>query len=304
MLIKHNPPASYFSFIPSPFFSFRLMSIRSILVLLTTLSLTLSCSKKDGSAPQPLQFGSTRYDSTALHLALVPNRETLPIYYAARTGLYQRLGLNLQIASYKAQIDCDTALLNRYSDGGWADATRLKSYGRKAQELEMKRTYHEPWQLMVCGTLRIKDAKALKNRTIAVPRLSAEVGVLKQALSAAGLKLTDTYRPQVHSHLLRAQMLTNNQVDATVLTWPYSSLARSAGHRTIYRASDSQQTATGLVLKRHIGRSGKGRKQWELLEKGRLMAIDSLRQKGPQAYSLILQHDYGLPAEVADTIKY
>ena len=42
----------------------------------------------------------------------------------------------------------------------------------------------------------------------------------------------------------------------------------------------------------------------ELLQKARDMALDSLRQKGNAAYSAILQREYGLPASVADTIKY
>lgn len=46
------------------------------------------------------------------------------------------------------------------------------------------------------------------------------------------------------------------------------------------------------------------KQQWDLFEKGRKMAQDSLRIKGPKAYSLILQQYYGIPKAIADTIQY
>ena len=46
------------------------------------------------------------------------------------------------------------------------------------------------------------------------------------------------------------------------------------------------------------------KQQWDLFEKGRKMAQDSLRIQGPKAYSLILQQYYGIPKAIADTIQY
>ena len=46
------------------------------------------------------------------------------------------------------------------------------------------------------------------------------------------------------------------------------------------------------------------KKQWDLLERGRKIALDSIRIKGAKAYSIILQKDYKIPQNIADTIKF
>ena len=58
------------------------------------------------------------------------------------------------------------------------------------------------------------------------------------------------------------------------------------------------------MVKAQLTQSEAGKRQLELLEKGRQMALDSIVKKGAAAYSPILQNDYGLPKEVADTVKF
>lgn len=267
------------------------------------LLLLLSACSKEQPKQQPMNFGTEIYDSTALHVALIPNKDCLPIYYAERTGIFKQIGLNIQIASYNSQIDCDTALLNNTADGGHADLIRLKSYGRRSSALNAAWYGTAPWHVFVCSKLRIKDIKGLKERTVGIARHSAENSVLDQAIQKAGMEKKAVFRPQINNMKLRTVMLDGDQIDAAVLTWPYDSWAKSKGHRILHtnRKAASQ---TCFVKNKTKGQRGEIQKQWELFEKGRQMAIDSLKIKGPKAYSLILQKDYGLPKEVADTIKF
>lgn len=270
----------------------------AILLLLTFLS-----CRDNKPTDHPLQFGNEPYDSAALHIALIPNRDCLPIYYASRTGLFDSLGVKVQIASYPSQMDCDTALLSRLTDGGYADLIRLKQYGKQAADLQTKWSGTNRWELFVCGTLRVKDTKSLKGRTVAVARESTEYTYLQQLLSEAGIPFTDVYKPQINSLPLRAKMLSGNQIDASVLCWPHTSMARAFGHRRIAGQS-SVDIHGAFVVRNNQFASAQLKQKWTLFEKGRRMAQDSLRLKGPQAYTLILQKDYGLPQAVADTVKY
>ena len=264
--------------------------------------LLVACSDSHPTVPEK-HFGGERYDSTALHVALLPTRDCLPIYYAARKGIYQQLGLNLQIASYNSQLECDTALLGCVADGGMADRIRLASYGQKAADLQTMWTGANHWQIWVSSTLRIKDVKGLTGRTIAVARMSAENEVLHEALKAASVKFDEVYLPQINNPKLRASMLKGNQVDAALLAWPYTSLAAMAGHRCLYVQKFKDSNAV-FVMNTHSLERVDGSEKWKLFEKGRRMAIDSIRIKGPKAYSDILKTVYKLPAEVADTLRY
>ena len=262
----------------------------------------LACQKQETPAV-PMNFGNERYDSTALHLALVPNRDCLPLYYAQRTGLFDSLGLKVQIASYRSQMDCDTALLSRTADGGWADNERLKHLGKPATQWHTLLKDSGCWQLLVNSKQRIKQVKDLNGRTLAISRQSASTTVLAEALRTGSLKPEQVYRPQINDLKLRASMLAAGQVDGAVLPWPYTSMATAQGCRTLYTEKEAGEHGC-LVVKAQLAQSEAGKRQLELLEKGRKMALDSIAKKGAAAYSLILQNDYGLPKEVADTVKF
>ena len=101
----------------------KIYSFATLFTLCFLLLISLTSCKKEKNE-QPINFGTERYDSAALHVALVPNRDCLPIYYAERTGIYDSLGLKLQIASYGSQMDCDTTLMGNIAEGGWCDKIR------------------------------------------------------------------------------------------------------------------------------------------------------------------------------------
>lgn len=273
-----------------------------IVVILSLLCLGLAACK-DNAPQEVLNFGTERYDSAALHVALVPNRDCLPIYYAERTGLYDSLGLKLQIASYGSQMDCDTTLMGRIADGGWADRERMRTYGNKMKDIEPMWDGTLQWSIYTCEQLRIRDLKALKGRTISIARNSAEKNYLLTVLNSAKINTDDVYFPQINNLKMRAQMLTGNQIDAAVLTWPYTALAAANGHRCLKSQRFADPNACFVMKRSHLKKAQR-REQWKIFEKGRKMALDSIRIKGPKAYSLILQKDYGIPKEIADTLKY
>lgn len=271
------------------------------LITMVLISCLVACNNKEHQETR--QFGTERYDSTALHVALVPNRDCFPIYYAQRTGIYDSLGLKLQIATYHSQLDCDTTLMGGIADGGWADRIRMQFHSKRMSGLEVMWNGTQQWSLFTCGLLRIHSLSALNGRTIGIARQSAESTWLANELKSAKVNADKVYLPQINNLKLRAQMLKGDQIDAAVTAWPYTSLAYANEHRCI--ATQRFADANGCFVMKHTRlKDADKKRQWKLLERGRRMAIDSIRIKGPKAYSLILQNDYGLPKSVADTIKY
>lgn len=263
--------------------------------------LTNSCNNKQ--VKEQIKFGTERYDSAALHVALMPNHDCLPIFYAYRSGIYDSLGLKVQIASYPSQLDCDTTLMGNIADGGWADLTRMAHYGKKIKNSKVAWHGTQNWQLFACGTLRINSLKALMGRTVAMSRLTDEESWLNTLLKQANIKGDDLFYVQINDLRLRALMLKGNQVDAALLTWPYTSLAWANGHRNISTQA-KQGTCGAFIIKNCNLQNAHRQKQWALFEKGRKIALDSIRIKGAKAYSIILQNDYKMPQSVADTIKF
>lgn len=277
----------------------QIISILLTLCLLPTLC--ISCKKEKPT--QNINFGTERYDSTALHVALVPNRDCLPIYYAKRTGIYDSLGLKLQIATYGSQMDCDTTLMGNIADGGWCDNIRKKTYGKRMEHLRTMWTGTQRWEIFTSKSLRIHEASALVGHTIGTARSSAENEYLHLYLKSAKANVENIYFPQINNLNMRAQMLTGDQIDAAVITWPYTSMARSEGHHCLAAQRFADKNECFVINTKHT-ESDTRKQQWKLFEKGRQMALDSIRQKGAKVYSIILQKDYGIPKEVADTIRF
>lgn len=271
--------------------------------LLLSLWAYLLVSCQSDKPIETMNFGTERYDSTALHVALVLNRDCFPIYVAQRTGIYDSLGLNVQIATYASQMDCDTTLMGHIADGGWADKERMALYGSRMGGVEIMWEGTSRWQIFACGTLRVRSVKTLKERTVAIARSSSENHLLDVALKSVGLGEDAVYRPQINDLKLRADMLNSDQVDAAVVSWPYTASAYANGHFCIYSQRNADANGCFVMKKKSLKRADR-RAQWKLLEKGRRMALDSIRIKGMSAYSLILQKDYHLAKEVADTIRF
>lgn len=276
--------------------------LRPIGMLLLSAPFIFSCGNRERKEP-PLNFGTERYDSAALHLSIVTDKDCLPIIYAKRCGLFDSLGVSVQLLVSNSQVDCDTALLGKYADGGMADLVRLATYARRKDNFQTMWKGSDTRALFSCGTLRIKDVKALRGHTVAVSPRTADSQFLLEALRSAKLGETDVYWPHLGSMRLRAEMLTGDQVDATVLFWPFASQARASGHRCIFWQEKPDGKAA-FVMKADRMKKKDTALRWKLFEKARALALDSLRSPHCRAsVSLILQKDYGLPREVADTIK-
>lgn len=283
----------------------RLSSFVQTAVLAAVLPLPLFWSCTSNSHPNPSPSAhktASAYDTTAVHLALMPTSDCFPFYYAERTGIYQKLGLQVAIHTYTSQLDCDTAMLGQYMDAGYADAIRIRETKLSHSDLRTLSKGTDCWQLVVSGPLRVHDASKLKDRLVALARQSEEDAYLTACLRKANVKADDVYRPLINDVKLRAEMVNRRQVDATMLRWPFTSLAQAFGDRVI---SAQKTSESGALLVAHT-KSLKQRltsKNLELLKRGYKMAQDSILANKRTQISFILQRDYLLPQEVADTIQ-
>ena len=71
--------------------------------LFTVLLMLGGCTNQDPKPQTSSQVRRVRYDSTAVHLALMPTADCFPFYYAERTGIYRQLGLKVSIHTYTSQ---------------------------------------------------------------------------------------------------------------------------------------------------------------------------------------------------------
>ena len=199
----------------------------SVFLLFTSYLLLVSCQHKQKAvSPEEL----AQRDSLALHVAVVPVMDCLPIYYAERRGIFQREGLDVRLTEYLSLMDCDTALQQGHAELAYADIARLLELQGDSAPYRIVMGLNGEIRLVTAKSKRIRSLKHLKERMIALDRHSAADYWSDELMKQAGLEQSAVYRPQINDVQLRTTMLEEQLVDAALLPQPYAQRAALMGN--------------------------------------------------------------------------
>ena len=186
-----------------------------------------SCNNNDNKT-------AADYDSTALHLALVPTMDNLPLYYAQETGIFDSLGLNIELLTYSSAMDCDTAFTNGETDGVVSDIVKANIWRANGDSVKVVMRTDLNFFLMSTHSSRIKSVSNIKEKIIAITRNSALDYMADKVMEHIKLPLLQLNKPQINDIALRCKMTDQNQYDGAFLPEPYAMEAENNGaHRLI-----------------------------------------------------------------------
>ena len=186
-----------------------------------------SCNNNDNKT-------AADYDSTALHLALVPTMDNLPLYYAQETGIFDSLGLNIELLTYSSAMDCDTAFTNGETDGVVSDIVKANIWRSNGDSVKVVMRTDLNLFLMSTHSSRIKSVNNIKEKIMAITRNSALDYMADKVMEHIKLPLLQLNKPQINDIALRCKMTDQNQYDGAFLPEPYAMEAENNGaHRLI-----------------------------------------------------------------------
>ena len=275
-----------------------------LLSLLLPAVVMLSC--RDGATPAaPAEAKQpVRHDSAVqagLRVALLPTLDCLPFFYAGETGIYDSLGLSVELRTFGAQADCDTALLGTWADVSASDLVTVRLQRRRGHAVSAVAATDGRWSLVVSRLLRVRRLSQAKERMVAVARQSYADYLTSEALQSEGMGYDDVCRPQINALRLRLDMLYNDQVDLSVLPEPQASAARALGHRVIYtgRVAMGCIAAKDSVLADTV-RAARVR----LLLRGYDEAVARLNKGGKSVALPLLHRVYELSPAAVDSLRW
>lgn len=265
------------------------------------LSFFVSCQKEQVVvSPEELH----KIDSLALHIAVMPVMDCLPIYYAQRMEMFTDEGLDVCLDEYLSQMDCDTSLTNKHSAIAYTDVARLllmPDTVRVLTNLPGKLT------LVTAKTKRIKKLKHLQERMIALERHSTSDYWSDQIMKEAGLEQSDIYRPQINDVRLRKTMLTEQLVDAALLPEPYATEAMMAGNKklTCKLSEESIPQFNCLAVLGKTYKDSLRNRQITTFLKVYDNAVNRLNSKEADAGSIrsILLENYSVSPNIVDSVQ-
>ena len=114
-------------------------------------------------------------NAAALKIAVMPTLDCLPLYVARQYGLFEKLGADVRLKFFMAQMDCDTALAGGSVEGAMTDLVRAVRLSKQGVPLTYKIATDAYWQLITNRNARIKTLKQLDDKMVAMTQRDRKI---------------------------------------------------------------------------------------------------------------------------------
>ena len=267
----------------------------SLLAIIATIMLA-SCSHKQEATQ--FEADSTSIDTTVMRIAVMPAMNCLPVYYAEKTGLADSLSVEMKLLRYQAQMDIDTAIVNKHVDIAYTDLIRCTRLSKQVS-LTPFASCDEALSLISLKTKRVKQVNQMKEQMIAVSRLSATDYWTDRLLDSTRTSYDDIYRPQVNDVWLRAEMLRQGLIDAAMMGEPYATWMTMLGHKRLFQSKGKQPRLYAWAARSSVSK----RQQKAFLDLLKEATDRMSKESEAEILRDILKQEYALPADIADSLK-
>lgn len=262
------------------------MKIRIINIIISAVIIAIvACNKKDTSQTPHQQ-------QTDLHVAAMPTLDCLPIFVAEKLQLFQKQQLNVQVHTFQAQLDIDTALIGGTVQTAITDLVRAERMQKKGTYLSYITLTNTQWQLYTPQAARIKSPKQLGDKNLAMTRFSA-TDLLTNIVIKKAKPSNSVYKIQVNNVNIRLNMLINRQVEAAWLTEPQATEAKNAKCIPIADSKDEDLRLGVIAFRTDINKKGYDEKTMlkkiEAFKKAYNEAVDSIQKYGVKNYTTRLK---------------
>ena len=268
--------------------------ILSAILILVMTCLSLPRRHTDRLSSEEL----ARRDSAALHVALMPVADCFPFYIAQRTGIYERLGLDLRIRTLQSQLDTDTALLRRHAELVYSDLARAIMIQQSGSfDLRAIAVAPAELQLITAHRGRVRTLSQLKERMVAVARHSITDYWSDRLMDSARMDQASIFRPQINNVRIRTDMVCNGTMDAAFLPEPYAMEARLRGNTCCFSTQGLKPQLGAYLVPTWVTRDSTRLHQLRLLFQGYNEALSL-----PDSLPSLMHELCMVPDSLVDTI--
>lgn len=203
-----------------------------------------------------------------MHVALMPVQDCFPFYLAERTGIYERLGLDVRIRTYMAQLDIDTTLAKGHVEVGYSDLARAIMLQQDSTDVRAIAAFEGRLDLITPRKARVRKLNQLKEKMVAVARHSVTDYWSDRLTDTASFARSDIFRPQINNLRIRTDMLCNSTMDAVFLPEPFASEALLYGNTLNFSTERLSPQLVVLLATRQAIDDKTRHEQIDLLLKG------------------------------------
>ena len=172
--------------------------------------------------------------------------EGLPFVIAQKQGIYDSLGLKLNILRFNSANERDAAFQSGKIEGMITDYPSAAIIYAHHSNIKFVIRNEGYFCFIVPKESHIKQISQLTSTNIAVSRNTIIEYATDQLLKKNGIKVVN--KPEIGQVPLRLQMLQYGQIEASFLPDPFASIAMNKGHKSLISTQELGINFTGTAF--------------------------------------------------------
>lgn len=271
--------------------------MKKLLLLLGLFGLFLSACT---NGKKGVTTASLEGELKPLSLGVMPTMDGLPFIIAQKKGIYDSLGVKVDLIRFNSANDRDAALQSGQIDGAITDYPSAAVLQARHINLALVMKNNGYFCFIVSKQSRINSFKQLTKRNIAVSRNTLVEYATDLLLSKTGIHFSKVNKPEIAQIPLRLQMLQYGQLDATFLPDPFASIAMNNGHRSLI---STQELGVNLTATAFTGKALKEKtEQIKLLIRGYNLGVEYIRTHSQKEWKQLLIDELEVPSHLTGLI--
>lgn len=222
----------------------KVYSVGIVMMLLAAILFFSACGSSD---KVPVKAEKV-VDSLLVKVAVFPTLDALPLALANDWGVFDSLGVSVEMDVFRSQMDAEKALVDGKADVVLTDMFRVGWWQWHKKPLKFAFATHRPLYLVPNRALRVSKVEQLDDRMIAGTRNSIEDFFIDKIITQIKNRKGQILRPQINSVELRLRMLKSGQLDAVVLNAQQALKAQSADYPSLKVRHDSLTGLAGFAF--------------------------------------------------------
>ncbi len=216
---------------------------KKIGVLMLTLALLLGifiisgCGQEDPSQElDTLRFG------------LLPDITCLPMVVAEKEGIYEELGLQVELVYFSKAMERDQALQAGKIDGAISDFVAVGFFQDSGFDVKITSQNEGTFTVLASPYSTINSVADLEGKTVGVSQNTIIEFMIDEILMDHGLTPEDVNKEFISAIPLRREMLLQGQIDAACLPEPLGALSVEQGASKVTDSEEEDLTPSVIIF--------------------------------------------------------
>lgn len=235
-----------------------------------------------------------------LSLGIMPTMDVFPFIVAQKSGIYDSLGLKVNLVQFDSPYDRDAAFLTGKIDGTITDYPSIALLQVHHPGVSVIMVTQGYFCFITNRQNPINQFDELKEKNIAISRGTVIDYATDLLCEKYGIKSGEINKPEIAQIPLRLNMLQYGQIEATFLPDPFATIAMKNGNKSLISTRELNIHLTGTAFTETALKEK--RKEITALIKGYNLGVKHIQACSPKELNLLLTEAAGIPDYIAKLI--